>query len=55
MGNAAIPARRLIFVACPAPETYCIIKGTNTPSCTVNGICGVVLRSGKYAYWLLHV
>ena len=48
MGNAAIPAKRLIFIACPDTESYCIVKGMkNTPSCTVDGVCSMALKSGE--------
>ena len=48
VGNAAIPAKRLIFIACPDTESYCIVKGMkNTPSCTVDGVCSMALKSGE--------
>lgn len=38
-GNEAT-ALRLIRIACPAPEVYCLDPNMNRPSCTVSGICG---------------
>lgn len=41
VGNVAKSARRLVAVACPNSESYCIINSTGVPTCTVRGICGL--------------
>jgi zinc transporter 1/2/3 len=38
--NAAPVARRLIRIACPSPENYCIHPETGNPTCTSFGACG---------------
>ncbi|GAX82866.1 hypothetical protein CEUSTIGMA_g10292.t1, partial [Chlamydomonas eustigma] len=44
VGNVALPAKRLITVTCPPPETFCMTPRSNTPGCTTSGVCGVQLQ-----------
>lgn len=47
-GNRAPTARRLIKVACPPRESYCIDPDNDQPACTWEGACGrsVALAAG---------
>lgn len=40
-GNAAVPARRLIRVACPVSSTPCTDPSSGKLTCTQGGVCNM--------------